>query len=38
VVLLGAIGFATRLPALRDQIRPIYKEMGIIPPQEGIQQ
>ncbi|MGD0095161.1 MAG: MFS transporter [Terracidiphilus sp.] len=38
VVLLGAIGFATRLPALRRQIRPIYQEMGIIPSQEGIQQ
>ncbi len=31
VVLLGAAWFATRLPALRRQIRPIYREMGIIP-------
>ena len=38
VVLLGAAWFATRLPALRSQIRPIYQEMGIIPSQEGIQQ
>ena len=38
VVLLGAAWFATRLPALRSQIRPIYQEMGIIPAQEGIQQ
>jgi MFS family permease len=38
VVLLGAAWFATRLPALRSQIRPIYREMGIIPAGEGIQQ
>ena len=38
VVLLGAAWFATRLPALRRQIRPIYQEMGIIPAEEGIQQ
>jgi len=31
VVLLGAVWFATRLPALRSQIRPIYRQMGIIP-------
>ena len=31
VVLLGAAWFVTRLPALRSQIRPIYREMGIIP-------
>ena len=31
VVLLGAAWFATRLPALRRQIRPIYREIGIIP-------
>jgi MFS family permease len=37
-VLLGAAWFATRLPALRRQIRPIYLEMGIVPPEEGIQQ
>ncbi len=37
VVVLGAAWFATRLPALRRQIRPIYKEMGIIPAEEGIQ-
>jgi MFS family permease len=44
VVLLGAAWFATRLPALRRQIRPIYMEMGIIPAEslqpaeEGIEQ
>ena len=38
VVLLGAAWFATRLPALRSQIRPIYQEMGIIPAEEGIHQ
>jgi len=31
VVLLGAAWFATRLPAVRRQIRLIYLEMGIIP-------
>jgi MFS family permease len=38
VVLLGAAWFATRLPALRRQIRPIYQEMGILPAEEGMQQ
>jgi len=38
VVLLGAAWFATRLPELRRQIRPIYREMGILPAEEGIQQ
>jgi MFS family permease len=44
VVVLGAALFATRLPELRRQIRPIYQEMGIIPAatlqpaEEGIQQ
>jgi MFS family permease len=32
VVILGAIWFATRLPAIRRQIRPIYQAMGILPP------
>jgi MFS family permease len=31
VVLLGAAWFASRLPAVRREIRPIYREMGIIP-------
>jgi MFS family permease len=31
VVVLGAAWFATRLPALRVVVRPIYQEMGIIP-------
>ncbi len=38
VVLLGAAWFATRLPAVRREIRPIYREMGILPAEEGIQQ
>jgi MFS family permease len=38
VVLVGAVWFLTRLPALRRQIRPIYREMGILPAEEGIQQ
>ena len=35
VVLVGAAWFATRLPSLRSQIRPIYQEMGIIPVRGG---
>ena len=31
VVVLGALWFSTRLPALRLVVRPIYQEMGIIP-------
>jgi MFS family permease len=31
VVLLAGTWFATRLPAVRDAIRPIYREMGILP-------
>jgi MFS family permease len=38
VVILAAAWFATRLPALRREIRPIYREMGILPAEEGIQQ
>ena len=30
-VVLGALWFLTRLPALRRTVRPIYREMGIIP-------
>jgi MFS family permease len=38
-VLLGAGWFVTRLRAVRDAIRPIYREMGILPPaQEGVPQ
>ncbi|MGA3162000.1 MAG: MFS transporter [Terracidiphilus sp.] len=36
VVLLGAAWFATRLSAVRREIRPIYREMGILPPEEGL--
>jgi MFS family permease len=38
VVIVGAAWFATRLPGLRREIRPIYREMGILPAREGIQQ
>jgi MFS family permease len=38
VVLLGGLWFTTRLPALRRQIRPIYREMGILPPKEEFPQ
>ncbi len=31
IVMLGAVWFFTRLPALRRVVRPIYREMGIIP-------
>jgi hypothetical protein len=31
VVLLGALWFATRLPAVHRVIGPIYREMGILP-------
>jgi MFS family permease len=31
VVILGALWFASRLPALRVEIRPIYQAMGILP-------
>jgi MFS family permease len=30
--LAGAAWFATRLPAVRAEIRPIYRRLGIIPP------
>ena len=36
-VLLGAAWFATRLPAVRREIRPIYRQMGILPAEEEIQ-
>jgi MFS family permease len=38
VVVLGAAWFATRLPEVRREIRPVYREMGILPAEEGIQQ
>jgi MFS family permease len=31
IVMLGALWFATRLPAVRAVTRPIYREMGILP-------
>jgi len=36
-IMLGAAWFFTRLPAIRVVIRPIYREMGILPVEEGIQ-
>jgi MFS family permease len=30
-ILIGAVWFFTRLPALRRSVRPIYQELGIIP-------
>jgi len=35
LVLLGAAWFATQLRALRVEIRPIYREKGILPVQKG---
>jgi MFS family permease len=35
LLLLGAGWFWTRMPVLRDHIRPIYREMGILPPEAG---
>jgi len=32
VVMLGATWFFTQFPALRRAVRPIYREMGILPP------
>jgi MFS family permease len=37
-VILGAVWFWTQLPALRHELRPIYREMGILPPEEPIGQ
>ena len=31
-VILGAAWFSTQLPEVRREMRPIYQEMGIIPP------
>jgi MFS family permease len=36
VVVLGAAWFWTRLPAVRREMRPIYREMGILPPETVI--
>jgi hypothetical protein len=30
-VLIGSAWFSTRLPSVRAAIRPIYREMGILP-------
>ncbi len=36
VVVLGAMWFYTRLPALRDVVRPIYRAMGILPEEQEV--
>jgi hypothetical protein len=36
VVVLVALWFVSRLPALRRVVRPIYQEMGIIPAAQQI--
>jgi MFS family permease len=36
-VLLGAAWFTSRLPAVRREIRPIYRELGILPPEGAVQ-
>jgi MFS family permease len=33
--ILGALWFATRLRLIREQIRPIYRDLGILPPLEA---
>jgi MFS family permease len=33
-VLLGAAWFWTQMPAVRREMRPIYREMGILPPEQ----
>ncbi len=35
-VILAAAGFATQLPTVRDAIRPIYREMGILPAEPEV--
>jgi hypothetical protein len=32
--LLGGIWFATALPGLRTMVRPIYRDRGILPPED----
>jgi hypothetical protein len=32
----GAIWFATRLPQIRKLIRPIYRDLGILPPVNAV--
>jgi MFS family permease len=37
-VLLGAAWFLTQMPAVRREMRPVYRQMGILPPEEPIPQ
>jgi MFS family permease len=37
-VVLGAAWFLTQLPAVRREIRPVYREMGILPPAQEVPQ
>jgi MFS family permease len=34
--ILGAAWFATRLPGIREGIRPIYRDLGILPPVNAV--
>ncbi len=36
-VLIGAMWFTSRLPAVRREIRPIYQDLGILPPASPLQ-
>ena len=36
--LAGAAWFATRLPTIREFIRPIYRDLGILPPVTAVVQ
>jgi hypothetical protein len=34
--IIGAAWFASRLPAIRKLIRPIYRDLGILPPVNAV--
>jgi hypothetical protein len=34
--IVGAAWFATRLPGIRNFIRPIYRDLGILPPVNAV--
>ena len=36
--ILGATWFASRLPKIRKLIRPIYRDLGILPPVNAVVQ
>jgi MFS family permease len=35
---LAALWFATRLPSLRRVMRPVYREIGVLPPLEPLEE